>query len=61
MTRALKIRQKQVTAICKGAAAAGFIPVVEIDGAVVKLIPADHAILSDRKPVDVDRDEDFRL
>ncbi|MGN6537583.1 MAG: hypothetical protein ACTHKQ_17875 [Mesorhizobium sp.] len=54
MTRALKIRQKQVTALCKGAKAAGFIPVVEIDGAVVKLIPADHAILSESKPAEVD-------
>ncbi|MGN6146283.1 MAG: hypothetical protein ACTHOP_22140 [Mesorhizobium sp.] len=56
MTRALKIRQKQVTALCKGAKAAGFIPIVEIDGAVVKLFPADHAILSERKPAEVDEE-----
>jgi len=37
MTRALAIKQKQVTAICKGAAKAGYIPVVKIGDVVVQL------------------------
>lgn len=52
MTRALAIKQKQVTALCKGAAKAGHVPIVEIDGVRVLLIPANHDIL---RAVDADR------
>ncbi|MCA0276316.1 MAG: hypothetical protein LCH86_09945 [Proteobacteria bacterium] len=45
MTRALAIKQKQVTAICKGAAKAGYIPVVKIGDVVVQLVPADSDLL----------------
>ncbi|MDR7032388.1 hypothetical protein J2X35_001069 [Mesorhizobium sp. BE184] len=61
MSRPLKLRQNQVTAICKGAKAAGYVPVIEIDGAVVQLIPEDHAILVSRRRPAVDEDEDIRL
>ena len=46
MTRALALSQRQVTALCKGAEKAGFVPVVEIDGDGVKvtLMPVTHVI-----------------
>lgn len=40
MTRGLALKQKQVTAICKGAAKAGFVAEVKIGDVVVRLIPA---------------------
>lgn len=40
MTRALALPARQVTAICKGAAKAGYIAEVNIGGVVVRLIPA---------------------
>ncbi len=43
MSKPLPITQKQVTALCKGAAAAGHIAEVKIGDVVVRLIPADHA------------------
>ena len=43
MTRALIIPARQVTAICKGAAKAGFIAEVKIGDVVVRLIPEDRA------------------
>lgn len=39
MSRPLAISQKQVTALCKGAAAAGFVAEVVIGGVVVRLVP----------------------
>lgn len=57
MSRPLALHQKQVTAICKGAAKAGFVAEVKIGDVVVRLIPMDHA--QDEKPVD--DAEDFRL
>jgi hypothetical protein len=57
MSRALVLNQRQVTAICKGAAKAGYIAEVKIGDVVVRLVPADGA--QAKKPVD--EEEDFRL
>ncbi|MCO5072049.1 MAG: hypothetical protein M9944_12665 [Rhizobiaceae bacterium] len=43
MSKPLRITQNQVTALCKGAAAAGHIAEVKIDGVVIRLIPAPIA------------------
>lgn len=43
MTKPLKITERQVTALCIGAAKAGFIAEVKIGDVVVRLIPEDHA------------------
>ena len=56
-SRALALNQKQVTAICKGAAKAGFVAEVKIGDVVVRLIPAANS--QPEKPVD--DAEDFRL
>ena len=55
MTRALALKQKQVTAICRGAAKAGFVAEVKIGDVVVRLIPANDP---QAKP-DVDDPESF--
>lgn len=39
MSRSLAIPQKQITALCKGAAKAGFVPEIQINGVVVRLVP----------------------
>lgn len=39
MTRSLAISARQITAICKGAAKAGFVAEVVINGVVVRLVP----------------------
>ena len=57
MTRALALKQKQVTALCKGAAKAGFVAEVKIGDVVVRLIPIESA---QAKP-EVDDDEEIRL
>lgn len=41
MTRALAFKQKQVTAICKGAAKAGYVAVVRVGDVVIELVPAN--------------------
>ena len=43
MTKPLALPERQVTALCRGAAKAGFIPEVKIGDVVVRLIPADRA------------------
>ncbi|MHB2265626.1 hypothetical protein [Aliihoeflea sp. PC F10.4] len=43
MTKRLAISAAQITAICKGAAEAGFVAEVVIDGVVVRLLPETHA------------------
>lgn len=43
MTRPLAIPERQVTALCKGAAKAGFIAEVRIGDVIVRLIPEDRA------------------
>lgn len=50
MSRALAIPARQVTALCKGAAAAGCIAEVKIGDVVVRLIPADNQ--QEKEPVD---------
>ena len=60
MSRALALKQKQVTAICKGAAKAGFVAEVKIGDVVVRLIPEDRAQEEHRQAQPVD-DEDIPL
>lgn len=43
MTRALALPARQVTALCRGAAKAGYIPEVKIGNVVIRLIPAENA------------------
>jgi hypothetical protein len=50
MTRALPLKQKQVTALAKGAAAAGCIAEVKIGDVVIRLVPKGDAQAD--KPVD---------
>lgn len=57
MSRILAIKQKQVTALCKGAAKAGFVAEVKIGDVVVRLIPESIAQASAK----VDDDEEIRL
>lgn len=57
MTQPLAIPQRQVTAICRGAAKAGFVAEVKIGEVVVRLIPEDQAKNRDT----VDADEEIRL
>ena len=53
MSRALAIPARQVTALCKGAAKAGYAPIVQIGNVFVRLVPEEHAIPpQDGKPVD---------
>ena len=55
--RALALPARQVTALCKGAAKAGYIPEVKIGDVVIRLVPEDHA----QKNRVIDKDEDIRL
>lgn len=57
MTKPLPLPARQVEALCKGAAKAGYIPEVKIGGVVVRLIPAAQA----QEQRAVDDDEDIRL
>lgn len=50
MNKPLALPQRQVTALAKGAAAAGCIAEVKIGNVVVRLVPADSA--QEKKPVD---------
>jgi hypothetical protein len=50
MSRPLPLTQKQITALCKGTAAAGFIAEVKIGDVVVRLVPADNS--NERATVD---------
>lgn len=44
MSRKLMLTQKQITAICKGAAKAGYVPIIETPGGVnVRLVPHAEA------------------
>lgn len=55
MTRALALKQKQVTAICRGAAKAGHIAIVRIGDVVVQLVPENHDTLkAGKEPVDAE-------
>lgn len=57
MSRSLALPARQVTALCKGAAKAGYIAEVKIGDVVVRLIPAANAQPSIR----VDDEERIRL
>ena len=57
MSRALAIPARQVTALCKGAAKAGYVAEVKIGDVVVRLIPEAQAL----KDKPVDEEEDIRL
>lgn len=57
MSRALALPARQVTALCKGAAKAGYVPEVKIGDVVIRLVPEDHA----QKNRGIDSDEDIRL
>lgn len=60
MTSRLQITANQITALCKGAEKAGFVPVVQIGNTLVRLIPETHAVnIADEKPVS--KEQDFRL
>lgn len=50
MSRALPIRQKQVTALAKGAAKAGCVAEVKIGDVVVRLVPTNLA--QPERPID---------
>ena len=50
MTRSLALKQKQVTAICKGAAKAGCIAEVRIGDVVVRLVP--EGLAQDNRKID---------
>ncbi|WP_164743087.1 hypothetical protein [Mesorhizobium sp. Z1-4] len=55
--RSLDITQRQVTALCKGAAKAGYVAEVKIGNIVVRLIPEDRPQGTER----VDAKEDIDL
>jgi hypothetical protein len=57
VTRALPLKQKQITALCKGAAAAGFVAEVKIGDVVIRLVPKGDAQSKGR----IDEQEDIRL
>jgi hypothetical protein len=57
MPKALALPARQVTALCKGAAKAGFIPEVKIGDVVIRLIPEENAQPKGR----IDQEEDIRL
>jgi hypothetical protein len=41
MSRKLLLTQKQITAICKGASKAGYVPIIETPGGInIRLVPA---------------------
>jgi hypothetical protein len=46
--RPLDLTQRQIRALCKGAKKDGYVPVIEIGNAVVKLVPEDRALAAIR-------------
>ena len=60
MPRRLDLPERQVTALCRGAAKAGYAPVIQVGNVWVRLVPEKHAIPP--QPNDhLDEDEDIRL
>jgi hypothetical protein len=53
VTRPLEITERQVTAICRGAAKAGYVAEVKIGKAVIRLIP--EASAQPERPIDEER------
>jgi hypothetical protein len=49
MSRALALPARQVTALCRGAAKAGYVPEVKIGDVVIRLVPAET-----ERPIDND-------
>lgn len=60
MTRRLDLPERQVTALCKGAAKAGYAPVIQVGNLWIRLVPEKHAI-PPRGDDRLDEDEDIRL
>jgi len=53
MTKPLALTERQVTALCRGAAKAGYAPVLQVGNVLVRLVPEAHAIPHpDEKPLD---------
>lgn len=50
MTKPLKVTERQVTAICRGAAKAGFVAEVKLGDIIVRLMPENAN--DDKKPLD---------
>lgn len=59
MTKRLAISARQVTAICQGAAKAGFIPEIVIDGVTVRLLP--ERLVQQYSREELDHDDDIVL
>ena len=57
MSKPLALPERQVTALCRGAAKAGHVAEVKIGDVVVRLIPKEDA--QAERPID--REEDIRL
>lgn len=57
MSRPLALPARQVTALCKGAAKAGFVAEVKIGETVIRLVPREEPQPERR----IDEDEDIRL
>lgn len=56
MRRSLDIPARQITAICRGAAKAGYAPVLQIGKVIIRLIPEEHADLAQLdRPIDEER------
>ena len=52
MSRPLDLTQREITAICKGAAKAGFVPVLQKGNTVIRLFPDTPASLAqDERPI----------
>lgn len=47
MTKPIPLPSRQVTALCKGAAKAGFVAEVKIGDVIVRLVPEDHSGLKE--------------
>ncbi|MGO4449054.1 hypothetical protein AB4Y96_09015 [Phyllobacterium sp. TAF24] len=47
MTKPIPLPSRQVTALCKGAAKAGFVAEVKIGDVIVRLVPEDHSELKE--------------
>lgn len=60
MSRPLALTERQVVALCRGAAKAGHIAVVEIDGLLVRFLPENHKSLQQAdRPIDAANDDDL--
>ncbi|RWE78102.1 hypothetical protein [Mesorhizobium sp.] len=59
MSKPIAITQRQITAICKGAARAGFIAEIIINGVVVRLVPEAHAAKLAGGPSESDLDDEL--